>query len=211
MFVVWVFEAMYLWTAINLNVQSHLIVLKGAFWIPSVVVIGIFFFSFCLSIFHLIYFALTMYGNSTHIHTVTFIHTTKGTNRKCKTKQDKKRRHHHSNGAVAAASYFSITFVCGRALLFSCHSPLSWHIRYQVQCVYTCLHTENNGSLPVHPTISLIWLMTNGRKMWIYWRIFMRFGESISIDTIFSMWWETLFSYSLGNPFFFDAYKEEDN
>lgn len=91
MFVVWVFEAMYLWTAINLNVQSHLIVLKGAFWIPSVVVIGISsFFSFCLSIFHLIYFALTMYGNSTHIHTVTFIHTTKGTNRKCKTKQEKK-------------------------------------------------------------------------------------------------------------------------
>lgn len=48
------------------------------------------FFSFCLSIFHLIYFALTMYGNSTHIHTVTFIHTTKGTNRKWKTKQEKK-------------------------------------------------------------------------------------------------------------------------
>lgn len=49
-----------------------------------------FFFSFCLSIFHLIYFALTMYGNSTHIHIVTFIHTTKGTNRKWKTKQEKK-------------------------------------------------------------------------------------------------------------------------
>lgn len=134
MFVVWVFEAMYLWTAININVQSHLIVLKGAFWIPSVVVIGIFSFFRFVCPFFIWYISHWQCMAIQRTYTPSHLFTRQKEQTENEKRSKKKKRHHHSN-AVAAASYFSITFVCGRALLFSCHSPLSWHIRYQVQCV----------------------------------------------------------------------------
>lgn len=132
-----VYKRLYLWRAININIQSHLIVLAGPFEFLQLL---LFEFRFYILFVH---FSFDISHDNTaiqrtHRHIFICVHTTKETTAE---KDKRKRRHHHSIAVgvfvvAAAASYHSISFVCRRALLFSCHLTLSWHIRYQVQCVY---------------------------------------------------------------------------
>lgn len=134
-----------------LKIQSHLIVLERPFWILFLWPL-LFEFVFSVFIVHFSYDishdnATTKRSQTPHTHADTF---TRQREDSIKIEWERKKRRHHRVRLLLWSKHRTVSFVCGRALFFSCHSMLSWHIQYRVQCV------QSNGSLPVHNQLDLI-------------------------------------------------------